>query len=97
MYAIIDDQSNRTLAKSQVFDIMDIYPSRTVSYSLSSCNDAVTISGRQATELVVESVTENKSFELLVIIECDKIASVKEEIPSPNVVRRNILTLNSLE
>lgn len=83
-YVCTQSSMTRTTAKKQLLNIMDIWPSRIVSNSVCSCNGAETTSGRQSGDLVVEFLTEERSFELLVITECDQISNVKEEIPTPD-------------
>lgn len=54
MYALVDDQSNRSLARSEFFDMLRIY-SEPKGYTLSSCSGTVSTYGRQANGLVIES------------------------------------------
>lgn len=48
LYAIVDDQSNCTLAKSELFDYIRIPKSTTQQFKLSSCAGRQQISGRRA-------------------------------------------------
>ena len=85
-YAIIDDQSNRTLAKSSLFEMLDL-KSSLIEYSLSSCNGRTVSCGRIADGCVVESLNGECSFEISSLLECDEIPSVRDEIPTPNVAK----------
>ena len=83
-YAIIDDQSNRSLARSALFDILELECSE-VEYSLSSCGGHVVTSGRVANGCVIESLDGAGQFDIPTLLECDDIPNVREEIPTPNV------------
>ena len=84
LYAIIDDQSNRTLGKSCLFDSLGIH-GQTTEYILTSCSGSIPSHGRRASGLVVESIDGTTSLKLSAVIECDDIPDVKAEIPTPAV------------
>ncbi|XP_061170947.1 uncharacterized protein LOC133180435 [Saccostrea echinata] len=84
IYAVIDDQSNRTLAKPELFDLMDTHGTMT-NYLLTSCSGKVQRSGRKVHGLVVESLDGQNCIDIPTIIECDEIPEVREEIPTPDV------------
>ncbi|XP_062572713.1 uncharacterized protein LOC134234663 [Saccostrea cucullata] len=84
IYAVIDDQSNRTLAKPKLFDLMDSIGT-TTNYLLTSCSGKVQRSGRKVHGLVVESLDRQICIDIPTIIECDEIPEVREEIPTPEV------------
>lgn len=86
MYAIIDDQSSRTLARSDFFNMFDI-PTDSVTYTLSSCSGSVTLSGRCASNFTVEPMSEGCPVYLHSVKECDDIPNCREEIPTPNIAR----------
>jgi len=48
LYAILDDQSNRTLGGTDFFDIMGISAQEAQKYTLSSCAGRVSVFGRRA-------------------------------------------------
>ncbi|XP_061165100.1 uncharacterized protein LOC133174074 [Saccostrea echinata] len=77
IYAVIDDQSNRTLAKPELFDLMDTHGTMT-NYLLTSCSGKVQRSGRKVHGLVVESLDGQNCIDIPTIIEYD-------EIPTPDV------------
>jgi hypothetical protein len=85
-YVVIDDQSNSSLAKSELLDRLNVHGQAT-SYSLRTCAGTTQIRGRCSKDLVVESVDGNKSHQLSNVIECNAIPDSKQEIPSPEVAR----------
>ena len=86
VYAIIDDQSNRTLATKELFDQLDIR-GETFQYTLSSCSGRVTKLGRRASNLQVRSIDGKTNIVLPQVTECDEIPNEKSEIPTPEVAR----------
>lgn len=84
-YAIIDEQSNRSLAKSEFFTKLNIH-SQEYDYLLSSCSGTESASGRKADNcIVVESLDGVDKFELPSVIECNNIPNMRNEIPVPEV------------
>ena len=86
VYAVIDDQSNRSLVKPEFFDIFGGQFEET-SYSLTSCSGTVQASGRRASGFVVENLDGNVRLELPPLTECNQIPDVRAEIPTPEVAR----------
>lgn len=86
MYIILDDQSNRSLARSSFFDMFKIC-SPPEEYIMNSCNGKLVTSGRRASGFVMESCDRHVSIDLPVLIECDNIPNNRQEIPSPDVTR----------
>ncbi|XP_052218042.1 uncharacterized protein LOC127835646 [Dreissena polymorpha] len=86
MYAIIDDQSNRTLANSTFFDKLACQ-SEVVQYNLKSCGGARTSHGRVARDCVIESWDGAYKFDFPSVLECDEVPNVREEIPRPEVAK----------
>ncbi|XP_064485903.1 uncharacterized protein LOC135398425 [Ornithodoros turicata] len=88
MYAMLDDQSNRSLARPEFFERFGIrageYP-----YTLRTCAGVVETTGRRASGYVVESLTSKKRLDLPTLIECDEIPNNRHEIPTPDVARRH--------
>ena len=85
-YAIIDDQSNRSLAKSELFNTLGIHGEE-YEYTLSSCHGRTRITGRKANGLHIESINGTARYKLPPLIECDDIPSSRAEIPTPEVAR----------
>ena len=88
MYAILDDQSNRTLAKTEFFDLLNA-TSNEVEYTLTSCAGTFVTSGKTAKDFMVESADGSFQLELPSILECNEIPNVRHEIPTPDVTRHH--------
>lgn len=86
MYAIIDEQSNRSLASSEFFNSFDIQATP-VNYTLSTCSGKVLTSGQQGNDFIISSVNDEVQFNLPPLIECDNIPDNRDEIPTPDVVQ----------
>ncbi|XP_052062914.1 uncharacterized protein LOC127702663 [Mytilus californianus] len=84
MYAIIDDQSNRSLASPEFFNLFDVRD-KPENYTLSTCSGRVVTSGKRGRGFVMESINGNDKFDLPVLIECDHIPNNRDEIPTPEV------------
>ena len=84
LYAIIDDQSNRSLVRSQFFDVFsDQSPS--APYTLRICAGVKDASGRRASGYEVESSDGSVQITLPSLIECNNIPNNRDEIPTPEV------------
>ncbi|VDI78659.1 Hypothetical predicted protein [Mytilus galloprovincialis] len=86
-YIILDDQSNRSLAGPELFSLLHL-KGNSSEYKLTSCAGTMNTFGRRATGLVIESLDGSTSLQLPTLIECD-IPNIREEIPSPAVVRHH--------
>ena len=86
MYAIVDDQSNRSLAKSEFFEIFKENGVE-MPYSLLSCSGSTMTSGRRANGYIVESL-EGFKLDLPTLIECNDIPDNRSEIPTPEVAQQ---------
>ena len=86
MYAILDDQSNTTLAKSEFFELLNATSSQ-VEYTLTSCAGTFVTSGKTAKDFIVESADGSFQLELPNILECNEIPNVRHEIPTPDILR----------
>ena len=85
LYAILDEQSNRSLASSEFFYTSDEYGS-TVEYSLRPCAGYITASGRQPSGYIVEALDRSAKLKLPTLIECDNVPNNTDEITTPEVV-----------
>ena len=85
-YAVIDEQSNRSLAKTELFDTFGI-EAGAAPCTLKTCSGVVEVSGRRASNLVVESIDGDTQIPLPTIIECDMMPDDRLEIPSPEIAR----------
>lgn len=86
VYAIVDDQSNQSLARTELFDLLSLRGAPH-DYTLTSCNGTRATTGRIAEGLVVESFTRDVQFCLPPVLECDQIPNTRQEIPTPEVAR----------
>ncbi|XP_068238309.1 uncharacterized protein [Palaemon carinicauda] len=84
MYAIIDDQSNRSLASPDFFNLFNVWD-KPVNYTLSTCSGRVVTSGRRGRSFVIESIQGDTRLDLPTLIECDHIPNNRDEIPTPEV------------
>ncbi|XP_033753059.1 uncharacterized protein LOC117336558 [Pecten maximus] len=85
-YAIIDDQSNCSLASTKFFDFFN-ESGEEIEYTLSSCSGYTTSSGRRATGYMIQSLDETTELALPRLIECNQIPNIREEIPTPDIAR----------
>ncbi|XP_069114175.1 uncharacterized protein [Argopecten irradians] len=85
LYAMIDDQSNMSLARSEVFDQLGVRGNQH-NYVLSSLAGTSNTSGRDSTKITVESVDMSVSLDIPLLLECDRVPEIREEIPTPEVV-----------
>lgn len=84
-YVIIDDQSNRSLAKPEFFNLFGIR-SEPSSYQLRTCSGLAETSGRRAEGFIIESTDGKVTVPLPPLIECSDIPNNRMEIPTPNAV-----------
>lgn len=84
VYTFIDEQSNRTLARSQLFDFFDIQ-CESESHKLLACSGQSTCNGRRVNRLEVEALDGSCRIDLQIVIECNEIPDNKDEIPTPEV------------
>ncbi|XP_052406346.1 uncharacterized protein LOC127952103 [Carassius gibelio] len=82
MYAILDEQSNRSLARSEFFEIFKI-SGNSYSYTLKTCAGCSETAGRRASGYTVESVDKKIGIRLPTLLECNQIPNVRTEIPTP--------------
>ncbi|KAI2661156.1 hypothetical protein H4Q32_030204 [Labeo rohita] len=84
MYAIIDDQSNRSLAKGEFFQIFGIQSNPSL-YLLRTCAGSMETAGRKAVGFQIETLDGKTCLDLPPLIECNEIMSNRSEIPTPEV------------
>ena len=85
VYAILDDMSNGSLARSTFFDAMDLTETDSFDYTLTSCSGQEDRKGRRTFDLMVQSLDGNATFKLPPIVECDDIPNERGEIPTPEI------------
>ncbi|XP_060126117.1 uncharacterized protein LOC132591490 isoform X1 [Zootoca vivipara] len=88
LYAILDDQSNKSLASPTFFDMFDI-KGPSFPYSLKTCSGNVETAGRRASGYKVESLDGQTSLTLPTLIECNQIPDQRSEIPTPDAARHH--------
>ncbi|XP_064462753.1 uncharacterized protein LOC135373586 [Ornithodoros turicata] len=88
MYAVLDDQSNRSLARPAFFDVFGVQGDES-PYTLKTCAGAVESSGRRASGYVVESIDGRVRVPLPTLIECMQIPDDRNEIPTPEVAHHH--------
>lgn len=86
LYAIIDDQSNRSLVKSELLDTLQ-FRGGLVNYVLTSCAGSLPTKGRRATGLIVQSLDGSIYLKLPTLIKCNSVPDNSSEIPTPDVAR----------
>ncbi|KAK7945831.1 hypothetical protein WMY93_001559 [Mugilogobius chulae] len=87
-YALLDDQSNRSLARSTVFDTFGI-TKNSFPYKLRTCAGLEEATGRRAYNFVVESADCKSRLELQTLIECDMLPDNRNEIPTAEAARHH--------
>ncbi len=89
LYAILDEQSNRSLVHSQFFEVFsDQSPS--APYILRTCAGVKESVGRRVSGYEVESLDGTVCIPLPSLIECNDIPNSRDEIPTPDVARGHI-------
>lgn len=84
MYVIIDDQSNRSLARSEFFHLFKVESSLS-PYLMKTCAGTTEMTGRKAVGFQIEAVDGGVCLDLPPLIECNEIMNNKSEIPTPEV------------
>ncbi|XP_061168347.1 uncharacterized protein LOC133177306 [Saccostrea echinata] len=84
MYAVIDDQSNRSLASPEFFELFCV-KDKPQNYTISTCSGKVVTSGRRGKGFIVRSIEGNVDFELPTLTGCDHIPNNRDEMPTPEV------------
>ena len=86
VYVAIDDQSNCTLAKPELFDLLGKNGAQH-PYTLKTCAGTKLTKGRYANDLSIETIDGSKRYSLPTVIECTAIPDNKNEIPTPDIAR----------
>ncbi|KAL4008122.1 hypothetical protein ACER0C_001974 [Sarotherodon galilaeus] len=82
MYAILDDQSNVSLACSPFFDMFNVH-GEAFPYTMKTCSGTTNKTGRRAHGFVIEGVDGKMSIPLPTLTECNQIPDNRSEIPTP--------------
>jgi hypothetical protein len=83
-YVLIDDKSNCSLAKLQLFVTLNI-DGEMFPYTLRTCAGTMQTEGRHVKCFVIESLDGHKRHLLPTITECNAISDNKDEIPTPDI------------
>ncbi|MEE6488845.1 hypothetical protein FKM82_015408 [Ascaphus truei] len=86
MYAILDDQSNRSLVRSEFFDMFNIQDGAS-PYTLRTCAGRMETTGRRVNGYTICSIDGKVNMPLPTLIECNHMATNRDEIPTPDVAR----------
>lgn len=87
-YALIDDQSKCSLAKSELFDLLGI-KTETKNFKLETCSGVKkNMTSRVAKNLLVTSVDDSTTHQLPPVIECDAVPDNRNEIATPDIVNQ---------
>lgn len=87
-YIVLDEQSNRSLGRTEFFEHFGIKDAG-LTYTLKTCSGVVETNGRRASNFMVESLDGNTHIPLPTLIECDMLPDDRSEIPSPEVARHH--------
>ncbi|XP_037528681.1 uncharacterized protein LOC119405929 [Rhipicephalus sanguineus] len=85
-YAILDEQSNRSLVRPELLDELSVEGTPT-KYTLRTCSGSTEVVGRIAHGFFVRSVSGDVKLPLPPLLECDEIPDNREEIPTPDAAR----------
>ena len=85
-YALIDEQSNYSLAIAKLFEKLNI-EGTTTAYTLKTCSGVKETKGRLAQGLVIESLDQSTKYRIPMLTECDEIPNNQEEIPTLQVAQ----------
>ena len=88
VYAVLDEQSNKSLAKSEFFNLFEVNVSST-PYTLKTCSAKLETSGRRATNFIIESMDGKLQLPLPTLIECDMVPDDRTEIPPPEIAHHH--------
>ena len=88
VYAVLDDQSNRSLARPEFFDLFDSH-GECSPYTLRTCAGVTPMSGRRGTGFVAQTLDGRFDVLLPTLIECNHIPNHRSEIPTPEAAKHH--------
>ncbi len=88
VYAILDDQSNRSLARPEFFDLFNL-KSTEFPYTLRTCAGVSEMSGRRARDFIAYPLDGSLSVSLPTLIECNCMPEDRSEIPTPEAAKHH--------
>lgn len=86
MYVVLDDQSNRSLVKSEFFNLFGISGGSS-SYTLKTCSGTMETAGRKASNFIVASLDGKTQVALPPLLECNMMPDDRSEIPTPDITK----------
>lgn len=84
-YAMLDDQSNTSLAKPELFDMLNV-SSDEIEYTINSCSGIHVAHGRRVKDCTLSSIDGSVSYNLPTLLECPDIPNNRNEICTPHDV-----------
>ncbi|XP_052819918.1 uncharacterized protein LOC128245732 [Mya arenaria] len=84
IYAIIDEQSNRSLASPALFEKLGLSGEQT-DYSLNSCLGMSNVQGRKVSNCMIETIDGSCKYLLPPLLECSQIPNARDEIPTSQI------------
>ncbi|KAL3977608.1 alcohol-forming fatty acyl-CoA reductase [Sarotherodon galilaeus] len=84
-YVILDDQSNRSLARPEFFELFGV-ENKPLLYHLRTCSGVIETYGRKAEGFQIESLDGNVLIPLPPLLECPEISNNQAEIQTPGAV-----------
>ncbi|XP_074518426.1 uncharacterized protein LOC141784488 [Halichoeres trimaculatus] len=88
MYAVLDEQSNKSLAKTEFFNLFGVNVTP-APYTMKTCSGKLETSGRRACDFIIESIDGKLNIPLPTLIECDMVPDNRNEIPSPEIAKQH--------
>ena len=88
VYAVLDDQSNRSLARSEFFDLFHLEGADS-PYTLRTCAGVTEMSGRRGAGFIAQPLDGHLSVLLPTLIECNHMPDDRSEIPTPEAAKHH--------
>ncbi|XP_037503363.1 uncharacterized protein LOC119378234 [Rhipicephalus sanguineus] len=85
-YVILDEQSNRSLIKSELLDYFRVNGTP-VQYTLRTCSGNTAVAGRSADGFSIHSLAGDVKLHLPPLLECNEIPDNRSEIPTPDAAQ----------
>lgn len=87
-YVVLDEQSNKSLARSEFFELFNITQGTAAqTLPIKTCSGVIETTGQWANNFIMESIGGKTQIQFPALIECDMLPDDKSEIPMPEVAR----------
>ncbi len=86
LYVVLDDQSNRSLARSEFFNLLHVKGQRS-TYTLRTCAGVTKMAGRKSRRFRYRVLDGAMKVKLPTLIEGHNMPDDRTEIPTPDVTR----------